>query len=96
VSLRERERLIDRIRQLRRARPTEDAGTPLDDAEPPAAQLEALARRVDNLEQLVQGLQDSVHRESDRQGKLIAELQEQIQPAAMSAALSRDARERGL
>ena len=97
MSLRERERLMDRIRQLRRsARPTENAGTPGADADPPAAQLESLARRVDELEQLVEGLQDSVHRESDRQGKLIAELQEQIQPAAMGAALSRDARERGL
>jgi hypothetical protein len=97
VSLRERERLIDRIRQLRRvARPTEYAGTPDADADPPAAQLEALARRVDDLEQLVEGLQDSVHRESQRQGKLIADLQEQVQPGTMGAALDKDARERGL
>ncbi|MGZ4392632.1 MAG: hypothetical protein ACXVRK_11030, partial [Gaiellaceae bacterium] len=83
MSLHEREGLIDRIRQLRRARPTDSAGAPPADADPPAAQLETLARRVNDLEQLVQGLQDSVHRESERQSKLIAELQEQIQPAAM-------------
>lgn len=70
--------------------------SPVADADPRAAQLEALARRVGDLEQLVEGLQDSVHRESERQGKLIAELQEQIQPSAMGAALSRDARQRGL
>jgi hypothetical protein len=44
----------------------------------------------------VEGLQDSVHRESERQSKLIAELQAQIQPAAMGEALNRDARDRGL
>jgi hypothetical protein len=49
-----------------------------------------------HLERLVEGLQDSVHRESERQGKMIAELEAQIQPSAISAALSKDARERGL
>jgi hypothetical protein len=66
------------------------------DTPPPAAQLAALGRRIDELEQMIEGLQDSVHRESERQGRLIAELQEQVEPAAMGAALSRDARERGL
>ena len=51
---------------------------------------------MDELEKLIEGLQDSVHRESERQGRLIAELQEQVEPGAMGAALSRDARERGL
>jgi hypothetical protein len=37
-----------------------------------------------------------VHRESERHAKLIAELQDQIQPAAMGAALAEDARSRGL
>jgi Flp pilus assembly CpaE family ATPase len=97
LSLRERERLIDRIRQLRRvARPAESARAQVAEPDPPATELEALERRVDELEQLVEGLQDAVYREAERRGKLIAELQEQIQPAAMGAALSRDARERGL
>jgi hypothetical protein len=45
---------------------------------------------------MVEGLQDSVYRESERQGKLIAELEAQLQPSAISAALSKDARDRGL
>lgn len=80
----------------RAAPPAEKPGAPVADTDPPAAQLEALGRRIDGLEKLIEGLQDSVHRESERQGKLIAELQEQVQPGAMGAALSRNARERGL
>jgi len=49
-----------------------------------------------HLEQLVEGLQDSVHRESERHAKLIAELQAQVEPGAMSAALAENARDRGL
>jgi hypothetical protein len=45
---------------------------------------------------LLEGFQDSVHRESRRQDKRIAELETQIQPAALGEALSRDARDRGL
>jgi hypothetical protein len=37
-----------------------------------------------------------VHRESERQGKRIAELEARIEPAALSEAMSKDARERGL
>jgi hypothetical protein len=44
----------------------------------------------------VQGLQDSVHRDVVRQDKRIAALEAQIEPAALSRALSKDARERGL
>ena len=58
--------------------------------------IRALEARVAHLERLVEGLQDSVHRESDRQAKLIAQIEAQIQPAAMGAALSKDARDRGL
>ena len=35
--------------------------------------MQALEARVAHLENLVEGLQDSVHRETDRYGKLIAE-----------------------
>ena len=58
--------------------------------------LQALEARIAHLEQLTEGLQDSVHRESDRHAKLIAELQAEVQPAAISAALAEDARNRGL
>ncbi len=56
----------------------------------------SLEARIEHLEQLVEGLQDSVHRESERQSRLIAELQSQIRPAVMKAALNKDTRERGL
>ncbi len=94
--MRDRERLIARIRQVRRAsRPADEAPKP-----PTAAsssdELQALEARVAHLESLVQGLQDSVHRESSRQAKRIAELESRIQPGALSKSLSEDARARGL
>ena len=58
--------------------------------------VDALEARIVHLERLVEGLQDSVYRESERHGKLIAELQAQIEPGAMGAALAEDARSRGL
>ncbi|MGN6167311.1 MAG: hypothetical protein ACTHQQ_03945 [Solirubrobacteraceae bacterium] len=96
MTIREREGLIGQIRQIRRVARAPDAshrGTAgdLDDG-----RLRALEARVAHLEQLVEGLQDSVHRQSERQGKLIAELRAQIQPEAMGAALAEDARNRGL
>ena len=95
MSSREPEGLIARIRQMRRSAPTR---TPPATAgpEPESAAIRSLQERVAHLEQLLEGLQDSVHRESERQGKLIADLQAQIQPGVMNAALSKDARERGL
>ena len=96
MSVHEREGLIARIRHLRRVaaaadtRPTTAATNP----DPPEAQ--SLAVRIAHLEQQLDGLQDSVHRESARQSKRIAELEAQIQPSALSAALSKDARDRGL
>jgi ABC-type phosphate transport system auxiliary subunit len=96
VSLRDREGLIARIRQVRRVATPTQARTPTVGGESDSAKLDALQERVAHLEQLLEGLQDSVHREAERQRKLIADLQGQIQPSAMSAALSKDARERGL
>jgi hypothetical protein len=95
VTLADRERLLGRIRQIRRAAApsepqTSDAGAPQPDP------MTALAARVTHLEELLEGLQDSVHREAERHSRLIAELQSQIEPAAMSASLAEDARQRGL
>jgi hypothetical protein len=95
MTIGEREGLIARIRQIRRPaapreRPTSDAG------DPHADRLQALEARVAHLEQLLEGLQDSVHRESERHAKLIAELQTQVRPGAMGAALAEDTRSRGL
>jgi uncharacterized coiled-coil DUF342 family protein len=93
----EREGLIARIRQLRRVGATTDTRrAPVGAANPDPTELEALQRRINELEQLVQGLQDSVHRESRRLTKRVADLEARTQPAALGEALSRDARERGL
>ena len=92
--VRERERLIARIRQIRRT--TKPASAPAPATTPGPGELRALELRVEHLERLLESLQDSVHRESDRQSKLIAELQEQVKPAVMDAALSKNARDRGL
>jgi hypothetical protein len=96
MTIGDREGLIARIRQIRRPgaaqeRSTSDAGD-----DPQADRLQALEARVAHLEQLLEGLQDSVHRESERHAKLIAELQNQVQPGAMGAALAKDTRNRGL
>ncbi len=92
----ERERLIARIRQIRRAAkpiddPIESRGGDRD-----RDRLSALEERITQLEALVQGLQDSVHRESSRHSERITELEARIQPSAMGKALSDDARARGL
>lgn len=102
--MRERERLIARIRSLRRAPQTSDprprvASTPDPSQETGGViddRLAGLEQRIAHLERLVEGLQDSVHRESMRHDKRLTELEAQIQPAALGAALSKDARERGL
>lgn len=94
--VREREGLIARIRQIRGADATAaGSGKPAPDGSE-QDQLRALDARVEHLEELVQGLQDSVHRESARLARRIAELEARIQPAALGKALSDDARARGL
>jgi hypothetical protein len=83
--------LVARIRQIRRVLATPDVLTPL--RPNPGGDLES---RVAHLEQMVQGLQDSVYREGQRQEKRVTDLEARIDPVALSAALSKDARERGL
>jgi transposase len=95
VSVTDREGLIARIRHLRRQAAVND--TPAAETSPgDSFGVGALETRIAHLEQLVEGLQDSVHRESLRQEDRISALEAQIQPAALSAALSKDERERGL
>jgi hypothetical protein len=89
----QRERLIARIQQIRSAF-TEPAAVSPSRVE--QDQTRALEARVAHLEQLVEGLQDSVHRESTRLSKRVGELEARIRPAALSKALSDDARDRGL
>ncbi len=104
MTIGDRERLLARIHQIRRSvsireRADSEAGNAAAVAAagaPPPDSLEALEARVAHLENLLEGLQDSVHRESDRHARLIAELQAQVDPAAMGAAIADDARQRGL
>jgi hypothetical protein len=96
VTMREREGLIARIRQVRRLARAADGSPGHSTVEPRDDRIQALEARVAHLERLLEGLQDSVHRESERHGKLIAELQSQIRPGAMGSALAEDARSRGL
>ncbi len=93
--MREREGLVSRIRQIRRSAAAEKPPQS-STANPDGSAIRSLETRVTHLESLLEGLQDSVHRESERQGRQIAELQAQIQPSAMGAALTKDARDRGL
>jgi uncharacterized coiled-coil protein SlyX len=95
MTIGEREGLIARIRQIRRAAAPRERPTSQTD-DPPADRLQALEARVAHVEQLLEGLQDSVHRESERHAKLIADLQAQVRPEAMGAALAEDTRDRGL
>jgi uncharacterized coiled-coil protein SlyX len=95
MTMGDREGLIARIRQVRRlAVPRDRPGSPASESQD--ERLRALEGRMAHLEQLVEGLQDSVHRESERYSKLIADLQNQVHPGTMSAALAKEARDRGL
>jgi uncharacterized coiled-coil protein SlyX len=58
--------------------------------------LELLERRVSHLEELLEGLQDAVHRESVRRDDEAAEVRRQMAPREMARALDEDARKRGL
>jgi vacuolar-type H+-ATPase subunit I/STV1 len=95
MTMSDRAGLIRRIRQVRRL-PTFRDQPSSDTAEPPPDRLQALEARIAHLEQLLEGLQDSVHRESERHAKMIAELELRLQPGAIGAALAEDARSRGL
>ena len=84
-----------RIRHVRSVSAARDA-PPAGAAEPDLSQVRALELRVAHMEQLMEGFQDSVHRETKRQNERISELEARTQPAALNVALSKDARERGL
>lgn len=95
---RELEGFVGRIRQARRANAADDSDVASGDGGEDADRdpIQALEVRVAHLERLLEGFQDSVYRESERHAKMITELQIQVEPAAMSAALAEDARNRGL
>ena len=90
---------LARLRQIRGSRLTPDVlgqlRTSARTGSDPGA-MGDLRARVAHLEQLVQGLQDSIYRESLRQDTRVTELEARLEPAAVAAALSKNARERGL
>ena len=92
---------LARLRQIGRFRVTPDVlgqlRTPTRAAAAPSStEARDLQARVAHLEQLVQGLQDSVYREARRHDTRLTELEARTEPTALAAALSQDARERGL
>jgi uncharacterized coiled-coil protein SlyX len=91
----DRHKLIARVRQVSRLVAARDQPPATQDV-PPTERVRALEVRVAHLEQMVEGLQDSVYRETERHEKLISEIQAQVQPGAMGAALADDERQRGL
>jgi hypothetical protein len=95
---RRKRRVLDRVVALRRAGAAEPAPAEHQTAPPAPApeDLQRLRERLDALESAFEGLQDAVHRESERHDREVADLRRQLQPAEMARSLSRDARERGL
>jgi hypothetical protein len=85
--------MLDRVIGLRRRRAREDKARGASEAADPIRSLE---QRVAHLEAMIEGLQDAVHRESQRTREQLDELRRRTEPAELSRALSRDARERGL
>jgi uncharacterized coiled-coil protein SlyX len=86
--------VLDRVIGLRRSRRAraEQARGASDAADP----IRSLEQRVAHLEAMIEGLQDAVHRESQRTHEQLDELRHRTEPSEISRALSRDARERGL
>ena len=91
--------MVDRVRQMYRGASREEPVSPPASRsadEPPSDEVADLRARLAHLEQLVQGLQDSVHRGSQRQDERMSAIEKRLDPITMAAALSKDARERGL
>jgi hypothetical protein len=86
--------MLDRVIGLRRSRRArEDKARGASEAADP---IQSLEQRVQHLESMIEGLQDAVHRESQRTNDRLDELHRRTEPAELNRALSRDARRRGL
>lgn len=96
MSIRERDGLVSRIRQIRRASAASAPPPPTAQLELDPLRAEALEARIAHLEEMVEGLQDSIYREFQRETKRIGDLENRLDPTSLAAELSRDARERGL
>jgi uncharacterized coiled-coil protein SlyX len=62
----------------------------------PEERLQRVETRVAHIEAALEGLQDSMYRETQRIDEALAELHRKTEPHAMSQALSADARRRGV
>jgi uncharacterized coiled-coil protein SlyX len=80
---------LDRIARVRRPRKGRAPANP-------AERLDSLETRVSHLEDMLEGFQDSVHREITRMNLESDQLRERTEPAAIRRSLSDDARTRGL
>lgn len=88
-------RLVDRVIRQRRDTKQEaesDAGGGAGDQR----RIAELEHRVDELEALLEGLQDSVHRETIRLGRELDALAARTQAPEIARALDRYSRERGI
>ncbi len=94
--MRQRHELIARVMQMRSSDAARNAEAAQARAAPAEATLAGLEERAAHLEKMVAGLQDSVHRESTRQRRQLADLEAQLEPAALEVALSGNARRRKL
>jgi flagellar motility protein MotE (MotC chaperone) len=86
-------RLLERVTERRRASALE---TERDERADHEQRIRALEERIDALEALLEGLQDSVHRESVRRTQEFEEINEKLQPDKMARALGKHTREHGL
>jgi hypothetical protein len=87
-------RLVDRV--IRQRRDTgQDTASDADETDD-QRRIAALEQRVEELEALLEGLQDSVHREMVRHDRQIGALTERTEAPEMARALDRYSRERGI
>jgi uncharacterized coiled-coil protein SlyX len=87
-------RLLDRVIQQRRSANTA-TGSQAGEVDY-ERRIRALEQRVEYLEALLEGLQDSVHREAARQDKEMKALKARTQPSEVARALGNYSRERGV
>ena len=57
--------------------------------------MRSLEQRIAHLESMIEGLQDAVHRDSQRTDARLEELRKQLEPAELSRSLSAERRRRG-
>jgi hypothetical protein len=88
--------LLRRVVQFRRPRLPDRAPAQDPAAIPSETILADLLDRVEHLEAAIEGLQDSVHRESVRRNRVLADLERKLRPGEIRRALNEDSRRRGL